>query len=96
MNETITFITKDKKFEFTVKSEFLEKCPNPTEHSQYDLMTKFKANQFLHNPHGAAIHRLKDGFKDYWIDGNHATAEEAKKIEHGAQFKTSFLEETLE
>lgn len=43
------------KFVLTVKKEFLEKCPNPSEFDVHELNVKFYMFKFLHNETGPAI-----------------------------------------
>lgn len=78
--------TKDKRFQFTVKSEFLQDCPNPEEQEAYDLLVKYKINQYLHNPTGPAVIRHKDNFSEYFINGQRASDEVAEKIAHNSSF----------
>lgn len=52
---THTFTEKDGLFTFTVKKEFLDKCPNPNEHDLESLTTNYEFNKFLHNPMGPAV-----------------------------------------
>lgn len=96
MNELHTFVSSDGRYKFTVKGDFLKKCPEPVKENVYDLMTKYKLNQYLHNPGGPAILRLADGHSDYWIDGVVVTKEEALKIQHSFDFKNEFMKEIQE
>jgi hypothetical protein len=93
MSETHTFVEADKKWQFTVKSEFLKQCATPTEYQTYDLMTKFKLNQYLHNPSGPALRRFKDNYMQYWIDGKLLSKEEGERIEHNYNFNNKLLSE---
>ena len=54
---TITFTDKSDKFTFTVKEEFLTKCPNPSDYTYIDLMTQFSLLTSLHNEHGPSVER---------------------------------------
>lgn len=92
MNELLTFTTADKRFTLTVKGSFQEKCPDYTTHSTYALMTKYKINQFLHNPKGPAIVRLKDSYLEYWLDGLKVSQEVGEKIAHDYNFNNKFME----
>jgi hypothetical protein len=83
---TRTFITKDKKFEFTVKSEFYDQVPNPEEFPAYDIMVEKQVHNFLHNPNGPAIVQLETKEEAYFLDGKEVSEEEAKKIKHAGQF----------
>lgn len=83
---TITFRTADGRYNLTVKEEFLTRCPEPTKIDTYKLMTEYKLNQFLHNPKGPAILRLKDNCPEYWINGQRVTKEEGERIEHEYEF----------
>lgn len=86
MSEISKFTSGDNRFIFTVKSDFLAKCPDYAKIDTYELMTKYKLNQYLHNPTGPAIQRLKDGFIEYWIDGQVVPKEVGAKIAHTHQF----------
>ena len=107
-NNTVTFTDKDGLFEFTVKKEFLEKCPNPSEHDLEALTVTFSHQKFLHNPAGSAVNYLEklpkevkeklnsidetSGLKAYWLDGTLLKGEERKKFIHDTQFHTTFHE----
>lgn len=52
---TVEFSDKDGLFIFTVKKEFLEKCPNPSQVGIEELVTKHDFKNFLHNPTGPAV-----------------------------------------
>jgi len=52
---TYTFNDKDNLFKFTVKKEFLEKCPNPEQQDLESLVVNFDFKNFLHNPLGPAV-----------------------------------------
>lgn len=69
MNDTYTFQDKENKFEFTVRTRFLENCADPQNYNIHDLLTKFKLNQYFHNLEGPALIRFRDSVKEYWIDG---------------------------
>lgn len=86
MNKLHTFDTVDGRFTMTVKSEFLTRCPNPETLTVYELMTKHKINIYFHNPKGPANIRKKDGYVEYWLDGQVLSKEEGAKIAHNHQF----------
>lgn len=92
MSELHTFQSGDQRFQFTVKGDFLKKCPTPETVETYELMTKYKLNQFLHNPMGPAITRLKDNFVEYWLDGQLVPKEVGEKIAHNASFQTKLTD----
>lgn len=52
---THTFTDKDGLFTFTVKKEFLERCPNPQELNIETLTSTHEINKFFHNPNGFAV-----------------------------------------
>lgn len=91
MNESHMFKTSDGKFEISVKSEFLSKVDKPETVDIYELMTKHKMNQFLHNTKGPAILRLKDGNSEYWINGHKLSDEEGKKVAHKNDFNNRLM-----
>lgn len=93
MASTHTFKEAKGKFVFTVKSEFLQECPNPEQFSSYELITEKKLLPNLHNPVGPAIHALVKDIKEYWLNGNKLSDEEGKDMEHKAQFNKELLEE---
>lgn len=92
-SECYTFEDKEKKFKLSVKTEFLKKCPDPTNHTSYDLNNKFYLFKFLHHPSAPAVIRYNwDGKTDethgniftqdghrlqYWIDGKLMDVEDA-------------------
>lgn len=86
MNELHSFTASDGRFEFTVKGEFLQKCSNPHEFDTYDLLTKHKMHNFLHNPGGPALRRVKDDYREYWLNGVKATKEQGEKMEANFKF----------
>ena len=94
MTELFEFKSMDGRFKFVVKGEFLSKCDKPDTIETYELMTKYKLNQYLHNPKGPAIHRLKDDRMEYWINGNMVSKEEGEKIAHDFNFSNK-LEELI-
>jgi hypothetical protein len=71
--KTHTFEEKDKKFLLTIKTEFLNQCPDPENYTLWDLLVKFKMNRYLHNSEGPAVVRLKDNFLQYWEQGQFIT-----------------------
>lgn len=77
---TYTFKTHCGNFEFTVKKEYLENVPNPNQESFEDLLTKHGIAPFLHNPTGPAILVLKNGHKEYWVDGRKVSLEVEAEI----------------
>ena len=91
------------KFTLTVKSEFLEKCPEPEKLSPSKLNSEFYMVKYLHNPSGPAIIRhdeaakkCKNGPIEYWMDGvclNVENIELAEKIKHNHLFNAKLLYE---
>lgn len=90
MSELHTFFDKKKRFQFTVKKDFLEKCPNPETIADPELFTEYKINLYLHNEKGPAVTRMKDGFVLYWIEGKMLTKEEGERIAHIHDYTTRF------
>ena len=90
MKETFTFTSLDKIFEFTIKSEFLEKVAEPTTISTLDLMTNHRMVKYLHNPFGPAIKVLTNGYEEFWLEGKRVSAEVAEKIKHNTLFTEEF------
>ena len=93
MSNLLTFESGDHRFRFTVKDDFLKRCPTPETIDVYELMTKYKLNQSLHNPKGPAITRLKDNHSEYWMDGQMVPKEVAEKMIHNNDFATKLLTE---
>jgi hypothetical protein len=92
MSELFTFKPADQKFLLTVKSEFRNKCPNPEKLDTYELMTRYRLNQFLHNPVGPAIVRLKDNYIEYWLEGQKVSEEVGKRIAHNQEFASKLAD----
>lgn len=89
MSELHTFKDVNNRFSFTVKSEFLQKCPNPSTQTCYDLFSKFYLLGYIHNPKGPAVINLKTNEDSYWIDGRLIdvdSPEDAKKMRHNYEF----------
>ena len=97
MNELHTFQDSKKNFTFTVKGEFLTKCPNPEEYDSYDLITKFGLPAYIHNPSGPAVHlhHLGPEGLEYWINGKQLSKEEGAKIAHDHNFNNKLHNEIL-
>lgn len=74
--ETYTFKTKNKRFQITVKKEFLKECPNPEDYMSLDLNKDFYMFKYLHNETGPAVIRFKKDDLDtverseFWLDGS--------------------------
>ncbi len=47
--------------QFTVKNEFLERCPNPND-CDIEQLVSFNLKNFLHNENGPAVIYFKDKF----------------------------------
>lgn len=95
MSETYTFQDVNKKFTLTTKTEFLTKCPNPHEHSDYDLNSKFHMFTFLHNPSGPAVIRHRDERRSYWLEGKCLEKENpelAEKMKHNDSFNKKLMD----
>jgi hypothetical protein len=92
MSDTHTFINQNK-FQFTVKLTWYEKLVaidiKPEEERCYDLMVKYKMNNYLHNTIGPAIIVINTGAQSYWIDGKQLTEEDAEKIIHMQNFNNT-------
>lgn len=100
--DTVTFNDKKNYVTLTVKREFLEKCPNPSEYTNHDLALKFNVPFFLHNEHGPAVIDHFEKTKSYWLNGRivrgsiegkeipiEQTAEEYERILYSESFKTT-------
>lgn len=89
--ETYTFIDKLKEFTFTVKSEFLQNCPNPETKTSYELFDDHAIYNFFHNPEGPAMVNLKNGAEEFFINGKYVKeGEERERIKYGKNFKEGF------
>lgn len=93
MSDIHSFESQDKRFIFHVKREFLQECAKPHTIDTYDLMTKYKMNQYLHNTTGPAIIRIKDNYQEYWIDGQVVPKELGEKMSHDEEFSNKLLSE---
>lgn len=93
MSSVTSFVTNCGKYKFSVKAEFYKSCPNPTEYSIYDLMTKHKVNQYFHSTSGPALTRLKDMYEEYWVDGMKVSEEEGKRMAHNFKFNDKLMKE---
>lgn len=69
MSSTVTFQDVEKKYTLTVKSEFLQDCPNPSELTHQDLNIKHNMFKHFHNENGPAIVRHRDNREEYWLNG---------------------------
>lgn len=56
-------------FEFSLKKEFLNICPNVEEENMFTLLSDFQMAKYLHSESDPAIVR-SDGVKEYWLNGN--------------------------
>lgn len=61
VDSVTTFRDKANLWEITVKSKFLETCPNPNNETIEDLTKKYKFYEHLHNPYGPALICLVPG-----------------------------------
>ena len=66
---THTFISLGNEYQFTVKEEFLNRCPVPENVNVRELITVFKLTHFLENYNGFALIRLRDRICECWVDG---------------------------
>jgi hypothetical protein len=76
------FKTKDSSgsnCELSVKTDFLNKCPNPEEHTAYELFDQFNVSNYLHNTEGPAFIDLGDNEEKYFINGKFFTKENFNK-----------------
>jgi hypothetical protein len=89
MSDVYTFKDKENKFTLSVKKEFLDRCPNPENHTAYELNSEFYLFTYLNNPSAPAVIRHKDNREEYWINGrclNKEDPELAKKMEDTYKF----------
>ena len=61
VDSVFTFQNKEKTFEITVRSNFLEVCPNPGEQTIADLVRKYEFYKYMHNTTGPVIRCLIPG-----------------------------------
>lgn len=88
MSDHYTFKDKDQRYELSVKTEFLQKCPKPEDYTAFELNEQFYMWKYLHNPDGPAIIRFDQKDKDdptqprheYWINGESYTYFHPDKI----------------
>lgn len=92
--EIHTFTSICGRFQFTVKGDFIKRC-NVKEFDVYDLMTKHKMVDYLHNPAGPAIVHLKTGRTEYFINGKQLKKEDAEKIAHNYTFNNKMVDKIL-
>ena len=86
MTETYTFISDNKIFQTTIKSEFLKIIAKPETVPYEQLMTEHGMSQYLHNPHGPAVKVLRNNYEEYWLDGKKVSEEVEAKIKHNIKF----------
>lgn len=89
--KTREFTSKEGKFRFTVMDSFFNSNAQPETLEIYDLLTTGRLLDFLHNPNGPAIIRLRDGRTEYWIEGNKLSSEEAEKMIQIQEFNNKLL-----
>lgn len=70
-----SFITLDRKYQYSVKNEFLKRCPNLEIVDEKTFFCNYDGSEYLHNDNGPAVVRLFDKFKMYWVDGNYIRSE---------------------
>jgi len=80
--DAYTFKTKNcsgSNCQLSVKSDFLNKCPNPEEYSAFELFDQFCVADYLHNTKGPAFVDLGDNEEKYFINGKPFTKENFNK-----------------
>jgi hypothetical protein len=95
-NESVTFFDSTGRFQFTVKLEFTRKvCSRPTEYDNYDLITLFKINRYLHNTSGPAIIDTVTKNISWWLNGNKLSKEDAERMVHNSKFHDVLINDVL-
>lgn len=95
--KTYTFRTHDGLYQFTVMEDFVKKFGFIVETEDvYNLMTKYKLTNYLHNDDGPAILYLQPGVdqKSYWLNGKEVTEDDIPRLKHNKEFNNG-LEEIL-
>lgn len=77
-----------KVFQWTVKTDFLEKCPNPETKQTEELFNTFNIAGFVHNETGPALINMVADREEFYMNGKEVDAEMAKKMQHNNQFIT--------
>lgn len=90
---TPTQLKEDKHvqvFQFSVKTEFLEKCPEPETKQTEELFNTFNIASFVHNETGPALVNMVADRQEFYMNGKEVDAEMAKKMIHNNNFVTKF------
>lgn len=83
-SDLVTFKSSCGIVQFTVKKEFIDHCSNYLGESLYNLSTRYKISDFLHNNVGPAIHYFHNGSGFYFLNGRQVTQQEIYTIRfHG-------------
>jgi hypothetical protein len=89
--ETVTFKDKNNEYEFTVKKEFLQNCPNPETFAAFELFDNHAIYHHFHNTEGPAFTELATNRHEFFINGKYVKeGEERDKIIFGKKFKDGF------
>jgi hypothetical protein len=93
MSSTYTCSSKNNTHTFSVKAAFRDVCANPEKENVYDLASVYKLFSYLHNETGPAITRNKDGYQEFWIDGDRVPKEQSEAMMHNHSFQKKLSEE---
>ena len=84
--ETVTFHDSKNNITFTIKSEFVETCPEFKTTPTKELVEKHNIFKFFHNPNGPSVTDHKTNTITYFLNGHLVEGEELEKIKHREQF----------
>jgi hypothetical protein len=73
-------------FQFSVKTEFLEKCPHPENERVESLFNDFNIALFVHNETGPAFINMVANREEFYLNGKQVDEEMAKKMMHNSNF----------
>lgn len=79
-----------KVFQWSVKTDFLEKCPEPSKKQTEELFNTFNMSGFVHNEVGPALINMVADMEEFYMNGKEVDAEIAKKLKHNNKFVTKF------
>lgn len=77
-------------FKFSIKTELLEKCPNPKEKQVEELFNNFNIAGFVHNEAGPALINMVADREEFYMNGKEVDPEMVKKMKHNSEFVSKF------
>lgn len=93
--ELYTFLDCSGQFQFTVKTEFLNRCYRPNDYDTYTLNNTYYITKWLHNPSGPAVVDTVNKTQQWWINGKLIPQEEAERMMHRLKFNDKLLNDVL-